>query len=60
MREREWGRTFVSFVYKLHQSLFLDSAGETLLGLIGIGLLTSIVTGVWLWWPRRGMVMQVV
>jgi uncharacterized iron-regulated membrane protein len=57
-RDREWGRTVVSFVYKLHQSLLIDKPGETLVGFLALFLLLSIGTGVYLWWPNPGKLRQ--
>jgi uncharacterized iron-regulated membrane protein len=53
-KNREWGRYAVSFIYELHQSLLIDTAGETILGVVAIFLLVSIGTGLYLWWPRPG------
>ncbi len=53
---REWGGTFVSFIYELHESLLLDELGETIVGFVAVFLLLSVGTGLYLWWPRRGRV----
>lgn len=53
-KNREWGGYAVSFIYELHQSLLIDTAGETILGFVAIFLLVSISTGLYLWWPRPG------
>lgn len=57
-RDREWGGYLVSFVYELHQSLVMDEPGETILGFVGMCLLLSILTGLYLWWPRPGRLRQ--
>jgi uncharacterized iron-regulated membrane protein len=53
-RDREWGGYLVSFIYKLHQSLMLEDLGETIVGFVAMFLLLSIITGLYLWWPRSG------
>lgn len=52
--EREWGRTPVSFLYELHESLLLEKTGKTLMGCVGLVFLVSIGTGICVWWPRTG------
>lgn len=49
----EWGRTFVTFLLELHTSLMLGEPGLIAIGWLGVTLLVSIVTGLYLWWPRR-------
>lgn len=52
--ERLWGNDLVSFIYHLHFSLLLHENGQTLVGFLGILLLMSLFSGVYLWWPRPG------
>jgi len=59
-KDREWGGYAVSFIYELHQSLLINTVGETILGFVAILLLVSIGTGVYLWWPRPGRLRQAV
>jgi len=59
-KDREWGAYAVSFIYELHQSLLIDTIGETILGFAAIFLLMSIGTGLYLWWPRPGRFRQAV
>lgn len=42
------------WVYLLHESLLLHDCGETLIGVSGLLLLSSLLTGLWLGFPRRG------
>lgn len=49
--QREWGTHLTSFLYKFHYSLWLGEKGETVVGISGLLLLLSIVTGLYLWWP---------
>ena len=57
-KDREWGGYLVSFIYNLHQSLMMDDPGETIVGFVAIALLLSIITGLYLWWPRPGRLRQ--
>jgi uncharacterized iron-regulated membrane protein len=41
------------WVYQLHESLLLHDRGETLIGASGLLLFSSLVTGLWLGFPRR-------
>ena len=42
------------WLYLLHESLLLHDSGETLIGLSGLLLFSSLATGLWIAWPRRG------
>jgi uncharacterized iron-regulated membrane protein len=44
----------VATLYRLHSALFLEDLGRRLVGFLGLTLLLSTVSGVLLWWPRRG------
>ncbi len=57
-RDREWGGHLVSLIYQLHASLLMDEFGGTIVGGIGLLLLFSIVTGLYLWWPQPGRLRQ--
>jgi uncharacterized iron-regulated membrane protein len=41
------------WVYLLHESLLLHDRGETLIGVSGLLLFSSLLTGLWLGFPRR-------
>lgn len=41
------------WVYQLHHGLLLGERGEMLLGASGLVLVTAILSGLWLGWPRR-------
>lgn len=45
-------RNLVNTVYTLHFNLFAGPAGQTVVGLVGIVLLVSVISGLVLWWPR--------
>lgn len=57
-KDREWGGYLVSFIYELHESLLIETPGQTILGFAAIFLLVSIGTGLYLWWPRPGRLRQ--
>lgn len=42
------------WVYLLHESLLLHDRGETLIGVSGLILVSSLLTGLWLGFPKRG------
>ncbi|MBK7420235.1 MAG: PepSY domain-containing protein [Nitrospira sp.] len=54
LSDRQWGSFFVSFIYELHQGLFLGKVGESFVGILAVFLLLSIATGLYLWWPASG------
>ncbi|MGD9599280.1 MAG: PepSY-associated TM helix domain-containing protein [Steroidobacteraceae bacterium] len=49
-----WGSYFSSFMRELHEDLFLGEIGDYVVGAIGIFAIVSILTGLYLWWPRVG------
>ncbi|WP_375397799.1 PepSY-associated TM helix domain-containing protein [uncultured Sphingomonas sp.] len=44
----------VRFLHVLHGSLQIPGIGRTIVGLVGIAMLLSSVSGLWLWWPTVG------
>jgi uncharacterized iron-regulated membrane protein len=46
--------TAVGFVFELHYALLAGLTGEKILGWMTVGMLVSLISGVVLWWPRRG------
>jgi uncharacterized iron-regulated membrane protein len=56
---RDAGAHLTARIYDLHASLLLGElldladTGETAVGLLGLGLIASVSTGLWLWWPAR-------
>jgi uncharacterized iron-regulated membrane protein len=51
----EWTRRSLIYqIYDLHVSLLLGPTGQTVVGLCALGLCASLLTGIWLWWPRAG------
>jgi uncharacterized iron-regulated membrane protein len=41
-------------MHRLHGSLMIPGAGRTIVGWIGVAMLLSSATGLWLWWPLSG------
>lgn len=54
LRERFWGDDLFTFVYDLHYTLLLERPGRWTVGIVGLGLMFSLITGLRLWWPRPG------
>jgi uncharacterized iron-regulated membrane protein len=44
----------VRFLHGLHGTLQIPGMGRAIVGWIGIFMLISSLTGLWLWWPLRG------
>ena len=49
---RFWGEFAMTFIYDLHYLLLLDDWGSTLVAVLGMLMLVSLGSGLWLWWPR--------
>ena len=45
---------FYRWVHSLHETLLMGARGRRLVGAIGIGLLLLGLSGIPLWWPKRG------
>lgn len=54
INSRFWGDYATTWIYDLHYTLLLDKTGHTLMALVGIFMLLSLCTGIYLWWPRSG------
>ena len=48
-------RSFYDWVDELHVRLLADDVGHFLVGIGGFALFTMALSGLWLWWPRRGV-----
>ena len=44
----------VHIMHVLHGSLMVPGAGRQIVGWIGVAMLISSLTGLWLWWPLKG------
>ena len=49
---RFWGQTLMTWIYDLHYTLLLDKTGKLIMSIIGAILLSLLMTGVYLWYPR--------
>lgn len=47
---RYWGQTFTTWILDLHTQLRMDKAGWYIVGLLGVLLIISTTTGIYLWW----------
>lgn len=55
LRDAPWGGYAMTWIYDLHQQLLLEqSAGRTLMGVVGLIVVGFLGTGVAVWWPRPG------
>lgn len=48
---RLWGRTAMTWLLDLHTQLQLGRSGWNAVGWLGLALMVSAGTGIWLWWP---------
>jgi uncharacterized iron-regulated membrane protein len=64
---RFWGDTLMTQIYELHASLLLGTLlgsaetgeiGFKIVGFLGVLLLISLATGIYLWWPRTARFRQ--
>lgn len=46
--------TISGFVFVFHHDLFWGSTGRTIMGVSGTLMLILLVTGLYLWWPKKG------
>jgi uncharacterized iron-regulated membrane protein len=46
----------VRVLHRLHGTLMVPGLGRQIVGWIGVAMLTSSLTGLWLWWPLTGSV----
>lgn len=49
-----WQRPLVSLIMQLHYCLLIDTFGVKLVGYISLLGLVSVLSGLYLWWPRTG------
>ena len=48
---RVWGTDLMGTIYRLHYTLLGGDAGAVVVGLAGIVLIVSVISGLYLWWP---------
>ena len=51
--DRFWGDYAVTWIYDLHYTLLLGENGRTTVGFVGLLMMASLVSGLYLWWPSR-------
>lgn len=56
--QRQYGSYLMSFIYKLHYTLALDDVGKTFMGMMGLLLFCSLMSGIYLWWPKPSTFFQ--
>jgi len=49
-----WGQEVWTWIYDLHYALLLDAPGRHAVGVLGVLMTVSLVSGLVLWWPRPG------
>jgi uncharacterized iron-regulated membrane protein len=48
------GMSLMAFMFKLHYALLLKDCGVPVVGIIGVLLIFSVLTGLIVWWPLTG------
>lgn len=48
---RSFGDFFITWIYNLHWSLLMGKSGHIFVGFLGLLLMISLGTGIYLWWP---------
>ena len=52
------GEGILRMMHVLHGSLMIPGTGRQIVGWVGVAMLLSSLTGLWLWWPLKGSVRQ--
>jgi uncharacterized iron-regulated membrane protein len=51
----DFRNSLVGFLHIFHENLTIPQySGRQIVGWVGVGMLILSLTGIWLWWPRRG------
>jgi len=58
VKSRYSGETLMTWIWKLHLTLMLGRAGATVVGFVGMAMLVSVLTGIYLWWPSRSRLVR--
>ncbi len=53
VKKRFWGRFAMTWIYDLHYTLLLDDTGKVWMAVVGVVLLISLFSGLYLWWPPK-------
>ncbi len=54
LREAEWGRYLMTWLYDLHMALLAEDTGRAVVGWSGLAMVLLLVSGLWAWWPKNG------
>jgi uncharacterized iron-regulated membrane protein len=50
--------SFIGFLHRFHENLTIPGFfGRHIVGWLGTGMLVLALTGLWLWWPRNGILL---
>lgn len=52
------GGSFMMFVHRFHGSLMVPGLGRQIVGWLGVAMLISSLSGIYLWWPRNGQFLK--
>ena len=55
---RFWGQTVTTWLLDLHTQLLLDRFGWNAVGILGLLLMVSVGSGLYLWWPGISGILQ--
>ncbi|HEY1131377.1 MAG TPA: PepSY domain-containing protein [Roseateles sp.] len=55
LREAEWGRYLMTWLYDLHMELLLHAPGRAFIGWAGLVMAALLLSGLWAWWPRGSL-----
>jgi uncharacterized iron-regulated membrane protein len=58
VRSYFWGDTVMTWIFDLHATLLLGKTGHNIVGILGLVLMISLCTGLYLWWPSSGRISQ--
>lgn len=53
VKSRFWGEYLMTWVYDLHYSLLSDITGRYVIAFLGLFVLFSLFSGLYLWWPSK-------
>lgn len=53
---RFWGRTFATWLADMHIQLRMGLFGTRTVGILGLGMMVSVLSGLYLWWPKSDRV----
>lgn len=46
--------TLKGFLFMFHHEMFLGGTGHTIMGVSGVLIMIILLTGIYLWWPKKG------